>query len=237
MAGGSGAPPEAPMADVSRRAAAAVVHRDARGGRLRAARPRGRDVDGRPAAHRHLVVRLRRPGLRVLLPALGEQRGAVAPEGRDGADRVRARRSSRSRVASAFLVAFGVPALPAGARPRLGGRRAGRRCSARSCVVGLQIWQLTQLPFFPGSSGYASCFIGWASLNIALVLCGHLLAGDVARARARGSAARRRRTAGRRRSSLPNARMLARERSRAARTSGGSSRSSRTFFWVLFYVL
>ncbi len=29
-------------------------------------------------------------------------------------------------------------------------------------VIGLQIWQLTELPFFPGSSGYASCFIGWA---------------------------------------------------------------------------
>ena len=37
-------------------------------------------------------------------------------------------------------------------------------------VIGLQIWQLTQLPFFPGSSGYASCFIGWASMNIAMVI-------------------------------------------------------------------
>jgi len=39
-------------------------------------------------------------------------------------------------------------------------------------VIGLQIWQLTALPFFPGSSGYASCFIGWAAMNIALVLSG-----------------------------------------------------------------
>ena len=38
-------------------------------------------------------------------------------------------------------------------------------------AVGLQIWQLTQLPFYPGSSGYASCFIGWASMNIAMILC------------------------------------------------------------------
>jgi len=37
-------------------------------------------------------------------------------------------------------------------------------------AVGLQIWQLTQLPFYPGSSGYASCFIGWASMNIAMIL-------------------------------------------------------------------
>jgi hypothetical protein len=29
-------------------------------------------------------------------------------------------------------------------------------------VIALQVWQLTDLPFFPGSSGYASCFIGWA---------------------------------------------------------------------------
>src|ERR1700752_4935017 len=39
-------------------------------------------------------------------------------------------------------------------------------------AVGLQIWQLPTLPFFPGSSGYASCFIGWAALNIALLLSG-----------------------------------------------------------------
>ncbi len=39
-------------------------------------------------------------------------------------------------------------------------------------AIGLQIWQLTQLPFFPGSSGYASCFVGWASMNIAMVLGG-----------------------------------------------------------------
>jgi heme/copper-type cytochrome/quinol oxidase subunit 3 len=37
-------------------------------------------------------------------------------------------------------------------------------------IVGLQIWELTRLPFFPGSSGYASCFIAWAGMNSALVL-------------------------------------------------------------------
>ncbi|MGH9291878.1 MAG: hypothetical protein ACRDZ6_03740 [Acidimicrobiales bacterium] len=37
-------------------------------------------------------------------------------------------------------------------------------------ALGLQIWELTSLPFFPGSSGYASCFIGWAGMNIALLL-------------------------------------------------------------------
>ena len=39
-------------------------------------------------------------------------------------------------------------------------------------VIALQVWELTDLPFFPGSSGYASCFIGWAALNIALMLSG-----------------------------------------------------------------
>ncbi len=39
-------------------------------------------------------------------------------------------------------------------------------------AIGLQIWQLTQLPFFPGSSGYASCFIGWAVMNIVLIVSG-----------------------------------------------------------------
>jgi hypothetical protein len=39
-------------------------------------------------------------------------------------------------------------------------------------AIGLQIWQLTQLPFFPGSSGYASCFIGWAVMNIIMLLAG-----------------------------------------------------------------
>ena len=37
-------------------------------------------------------------------------------------------------------------------------------------VISLQIWQLTRLSFYPGSSGYASCFIAWAVLNIALIL-------------------------------------------------------------------
>jgi heme/copper-type cytochrome/quinol oxidase subunit 3 len=39
-------------------------------------------------------------------------------------------------------------------------------------ATGLQIWQLTQLPFFPGSSGYASCFIGWAVMNVLMLLGG-----------------------------------------------------------------
>ena len=36
----------------------------------------------------------------------------------------------------------------------------------------LQIWELTALPFFPGSSGYASTFIGYVVINIATLVVG-----------------------------------------------------------------
>lgn len=41
-----------------------------------------------------------------------------------------------------------------------------------SIAVGIQVWQLFELHFWPGSSGYASCFIAWAILNAALLLSG-----------------------------------------------------------------
>lgn len=37
-------------------------------------------------------------------------------------------------------------------------------------IIVLQIWELTRVRFYPGSSGYASCFIAWAVMNIGLVL-------------------------------------------------------------------
>jgi hypothetical protein len=37
-------------------------------------------------------------------------------------------------------------------------------------ALALQIFQLTILPFYPGASGYSSCFIGWAVMNILLLL-------------------------------------------------------------------
>jgi hypothetical protein len=39
-------------------------------------------------------------------------------------------------------------------------------------ALALQIWELTDLSFFPGSSGYASCFIGWGALDIVILLSG-----------------------------------------------------------------
>jgi hypothetical protein len=74
-------------------------------------------------------------------------------------------------LASAALVAYGMR------RFRLGSELdwqvagwTGILCTLTA--VALQVWQLTVLPFFPGSSGYASCFIGWAGMNIALLLSG-----------------------------------------------------------------
>jgi heme/copper-type cytochrome/quinol oxidase subunit 3 len=37
-------------------------------------------------------------------------------------------------------------------------------------TVALQILELTRLSFYPGSSGYASCLVAWAVMNIALLL-------------------------------------------------------------------
>jgi len=39
-------------------------------------------------------------------------------------------------------------------------------------ALGLQIWELTDLSFFPGSSGYSSVFIGWTVLNIGTLFAG-----------------------------------------------------------------
>ena len=103
-------------------------------------------------------------------------------------------------------------------------------------VVGLQIWQLTELPFFPGSSGYASCFIGWAAMNIALVLTGDLLdrdhpgPGDPAAPRHRPGR-RRRRT---RPCPWP---VCFRANLNGCTYFWGFIAVVATFFWVLFYVI
>jgi heme/copper-type cytochrome/quinol oxidase subunit 3 len=102
-------------------------------------------------------------------------------------------------------------------------------------VVGLQIWQLTQLSFFPGSSGYAGCFIGWASLNIAAVLAGtYWLETNLAREiRLRRAVAE---DGGSARSTLPNARLFRVSLEGCAYFWGFLAIVS-TFFWVLYYVL
>jgi heme/copper-type cytochrome/quinol oxidase subunit 3 len=42
--------------------------------------------------------------------------------------------------------------------------------SAAVLALFLQIWEFTAVPFYPGSSGYASTFIGYAVMNIITIL-------------------------------------------------------------------
>jgi len=102
-------------------------------------------------------------------------------------------------------------------------------------VIGLQVWQLTQLPFFPGSSGYASCFIGWAVMNITLLLAGlYWLETNLARElRLRRAAAQ---DGGATRSALPPARLF-RISVDGCSIFWGFIALVGTFFWVLYYVL
>ncbi len=102
-------------------------------------------------------------------------------------------------------------------------------------AVGLQIWQLTELPFFPGSSGYASCFIAWASMNIALLLVATywietLLARQL---RLRRAVAQ---DGGTPTSTLPVARLF-RVDLESCNYNWGFVALIGAFFWVLFYVI
>jgi heme/copper-type cytochrome/quinol oxidase subunit 3 len=107
--------------------------------------------------------------------------------------------------------------------------------AAALSAAGLQIWQLTQLPFFPGSSGYASCFIGWAGINIVAILAGAywletLLARELRLRRAVAE------DGGATGSALPAARLF-RVNLEAATYYWGFIAVVELFFWVLFYVI
>jgi heme/copper-type cytochrome/quinol oxidase subunit 3 len=102
-------------------------------------------------------------------------------------------------------------------------------------VVGLQIWQMTDLPFFPGSSGYASCFIAWGAMNIALVLGGTywietILAREMRLRRAIVQ------DGGAPNSTLPVARLF-RANLNGCTYFWGFIALVATVFWVLFYVI
>ena len=74
-------------------------------------------------------------------------------------------------AASALLTVYGQWRLRSGSN--LDWEVAGWTAVLGGLVAfGLQIWQFTKLPFFPGSSGYASCFIGWAVMNLLLIVSG-----------------------------------------------------------------
>jgi len=102
-------------------------------------------------------------------------------------------------------------------------------------AVGLQIWQLTNLPFFPGSSGYASCFIGWAVMNVSMLLCGcYWLETLLARSlRLRRAVAQ---DGGPAQSTLPVARMFRANLEGCASFWGFMALMS-LLFWLLFYVI
>lgn len=102
-------------------------------------------------------------------------------------------------------------------------------------AVALQVFELTQLPFYPGSSGYASCFIGWAVMNCGILLgSAYWLETVLARSvRLRRAVAE---DGGAARSGLPSARLF--------RANVESCTSFLLFavvvellFWLLFYVL
>jgi len=102
-------------------------------------------------------------------------------------------------------------------------------------AVGLQIWQLTELPFFPGSSGYASCFVGWGAMNIAVLLAGTywletILARELRLRRAMDQ------DGGAPTSTLPVARLL-RANLNGCTYFWGFIGLVALFFWVLFYVV
>lgn len=102
-------------------------------------------------------------------------------------------------------------------------------------AAALQIYELTRLPFAPGSSGYASCFIGWAVLNLVGLFSGiYWLETLLARSlRLRRAVAE---DGGAARSSLPAARLFRGSVEGCTFTWGFLSVVG-VFFWILFYLI
>ncbi len=137
-------------------------------------------------------------------------------------------------LASAALNAFGTVRLRRGLS--LDWQVAGWTAVLGGLVaIGLQAWELTQLPFFPGSSGYASCFVGWVVMNFALLLGGvYWLESLLARwLRLRRAVSE---DGGAVQSSLPVARLF-RANLEACSYFWGFMGVVSLLFWVLFYVI
>ena len=137
-------------------------------------------------------------------------------------------------VASALLIQYGQSRFRA--NETLDWQVAGWVAVAGGLLaIGLQVWQLTELPFFPGSSGYASCFIGWAIMNIVFLLSGvywieTILARELRLRRAMAQ------DGGAPGSTLPVARIL-RVNLSGCTYYWGFIALVGLFFWVLFYVI
>jgi len=102
-------------------------------------------------------------------------------------------------------------------------------------AVGFQLWELTRLPFAPGSSGYASSFIGWAGLNTALLLASsYWLETLLARAIHLRRAIRQ--DGGASASPAPAARLL-RANLESVTYFLGFAAFVNLLFWVLFYIV
>jgi len=100
---------------------------------------------------------------------------------------------------------------------------------------GLQIWQLTQLPFSPGSSGYASCFIAWAALNTSMLL-GSVYWSETLVARMMRVRKDFAEDGGITASSSPSARLF-RANIDACQVFWCAVAVIAVFFWVLYYVI
>jgi hypothetical protein len=102
-------------------------------------------------------------------------------------------------------------------------------------AVSLQILELRVLPFYPGSSGYASCFLGWAVMNCGLLLVSaYWLETVLARSLRLRRAVSEDGGAGR--SRLPVARLF-RANLEACTSFLIFVALLEVLFWVLFYVL
>jgi len=102
-------------------------------------------------------------------------------------------------------------------------------------AIGLQVWEFTQLPFFPGSSGYASCFVAWGVMNVALLVVSVYWLETLL---ARWLRLRRAVTedGGALRSTLPVARLF-RANLEACSNFWGLVALVELLFWLLFYVI
>lgn len=102
-------------------------------------------------------------------------------------------------------------------------------------AIGLQIWQLTQLPFFPGASGYASCFIGWAVMNIMMLFTGtYWLETILARSlRMRGTSG----VDGPDQLAVSSSGQIFRANESACTYFWGFMAAGSTLFWVMFYLI
>ncbi|HEV8065300.1 MAG TPA: hypothetical protein VGP46_10735 [Acidimicrobiales bacterium] len=137
-------------------------------------------------------------------------------------------------VAAALINGFGVKRLRRGST--VDWEVAGWTALVLGLVsLALQVFELTQLPFFPGISGYSSCFIGWAAMNITLLLVScYWLETLLARSlRLRHAVAA---DGGASQSAKPVARLF-RANLEGATHFWYFAAALEVFFWVLFYVI